>query len=166
MTDGLNTKSVQIASCYPYVTGLISFTLRDVPSGTSPPSSWNFHFGLARTDFTPKPAFSAVAAKYASLSQARATDRILACAATTGAGIVGGVTQPQPPGGDEAPISPSDWGPISPGGEAAPGATPPPGSGSATAPSGRKPVTRKKCQGKKHRSALASKRTGCKKRRH
>jgi hypothetical protein len=157
-------KSVQIAACYAYVTGLTAFDLRDTPVAADLQSDWNYHFGLSRADFTPKPSFDAVAAKYRWLSQASSTDRTLACIQTVGSGLIGAVTAPQPPA-DGSGISPSDTGTLSPGG------TPPPPTGGSTptttepAPLGQGPVARKKCRKSKKRAARAAKKRKCKKRR-
>jgi hypothetical protein len=58
-------KSVRIASCYPYVKGLTPFTIRDIPA-SDPQYAMvqDAHFGLLRTDFSPKPAYSAVTSAY------------------------------------------------------------------------------------------------------
>jgi glycosyl hydrolase family 39 (putative alpha-L-iduronidase) len=67
-------KSIRIASCYPYVAGLTAFTLRDIPVPPDDPgaSYWDYHFGLMGSDFTPKPAFSAVRNTFSRLGQAHA----------------------------------------------------------------------------------------------
>lgn len=68
-------KSVRIASCYPYVRGLLPFTIRDIPS---PDPAYDLvqdaHFGLLHKDYSPKPSYSAMAAAYKALdsSQRRA----------------------------------------------------------------------------------------------
>jgi hypothetical protein len=56
-----DAKSVRIAACYPYIAGYTVFNLRDlnVPA-TWDTTAWDFHFGLMRSDFSPKPAYGAV----------------------------------------------------------------------------------------------------------
>jgi cellulase (glycosyl hydrolase family 5) len=57
-------KSIRIASCYPYVKGLVPFTIRDIPGDPLFGQIFDAHFGLLRTDFSPKPSYSAVASAY------------------------------------------------------------------------------------------------------
>lgn len=58
-------KSIKIASCYPFVRGLLPFTIRDIPSPDPKYDLvWGGHFGLLHTDYSPKPAYSAVASLY------------------------------------------------------------------------------------------------------
>jgi hypothetical protein len=66
-------KSVRMAACFPYIQGLTTFTLRDisVPS-TWDSTNWNFHYGLMHTDFSPKPALSAVQGAFSQLARADA----------------------------------------------------------------------------------------------
>jgi hypothetical protein len=54
------TKCLRIAAGYPYVDGLIIFTLRDVPAPSGRETLWHYHFGLTNTDLTPKPAYAQV----------------------------------------------------------------------------------------------------------
>jgi hypothetical protein len=57
-------KSIRIAACYPYVSGLTAFTIRDIAGDPQYAQQFDAHFGLLRSDFSPKPAFAAVAAAY------------------------------------------------------------------------------------------------------
>jgi hypothetical protein len=57
-------KSIRIASCYPYVRGMTPFTIRDIPGDPRYAQVMDAHFGLLRTDFSPKPSYSAVTAAY------------------------------------------------------------------------------------------------------
>jgi hypothetical protein len=67
-------QSIRVAACYPYVKGLTAFTLRDVePRPGWDVTNWTLHFGLMNTDFSPKPAFGAVAAAYQQLTAAEAS---------------------------------------------------------------------------------------------
>jgi hypothetical protein len=60
-------KSIRIAACYPYVRGLTPFTIRDIPGDPRYAHVMDAHFGLLRTDFTPKPAYSALSSLYRGL---------------------------------------------------------------------------------------------------
>lgn len=65
-----DAKSVRIAACYPYIAGYTVFNLRDlrVPA-TWDSTAWDFHFGLMRSDFTPKPAYGAVQSAFRQLDR-------------------------------------------------------------------------------------------------
>jgi Cellulase (glycosyl hydrolase family 5) len=56
--------SIQVAACYPYVMGMTPFTIRDLIGDPRYASISDAHFGLLRPDFSPKPAFSALASSY------------------------------------------------------------------------------------------------------
>ena len=57
-------QSIRIASCYPYVRGMTPFTIRDIPGAPQYAQIFDAHFGLLRTDFSAKPAYSAVRSSY------------------------------------------------------------------------------------------------------
>lgn len=57
-------KSIEIASCYPYVLGMTAFTIRDIAGDPKYAHVSDAHFGLLRTDFSPKPSYSALASTY------------------------------------------------------------------------------------------------------
>jgi hypothetical protein len=76
------SRSVQVADCYPYIAGLTTFTLRDIDvPATWDATAWHFHFGLMGADFSPKPAFGALAATYRRLTR---TDTLARSAAGKG----------------------------------------------------------------------------------
>jgi hypothetical protein len=57
-------ESIQVAACYPYVIGMTPFTIRDIAGDPRYASVSDAHYGLLRTDFSAKPAFSALASSY------------------------------------------------------------------------------------------------------
>jgi hypothetical protein len=68
-------KSIQLASCYPYVRGVVPFTVRDISGDPQYAQVWDAHFGLLRNDFSPKPAYAAVRATYRTRHGKRARKR-------------------------------------------------------------------------------------------
>ena len=57
-------ESIQVAACYPYVMGMTPFSIRDIAGDPQYAGVSDAHFGLLRTDFTPKAAYSALASSY------------------------------------------------------------------------------------------------------
>jgi hypothetical protein len=57
-------KSIEIASCYPFVMGMTAFTVRDIAGDPRYAGVSDAHFGLLRTNFTPKPSYSALSSTF------------------------------------------------------------------------------------------------------
>ena len=57
-------ESIQVAACYPYVMGMTPFTVRDIAGDPRYALVSDAHFGLLHTDFSPKPAYFALASAY------------------------------------------------------------------------------------------------------
>jgi hypothetical protein len=58
-------KSIRIAACYPYIKGVTPFLLRDIPVADPQWALvWDGHFGLLRSDFSPKRSFPAMTSLY------------------------------------------------------------------------------------------------------